>query len=287
MRYFSIRRMLFVLAAFLLFGNSAHSEGQSTWDGILARKTIRVGVVQAEPWGFKDPVSGNWTGLVPAYAKAVADALGVKLELIEVTWGSAIPAIQANKIDMVPSMTVTPQRAMAIDYANAPFTYSALAVLGPDDSTITTWEEIDKPEVTFAVTQGASEDVFVSAHLKKAKILRLGSYQEVVAAYKAGSARYAVLYHPALTVLKERAGRGKIIIPRPLIISYGDTVIKREPDKTLRDWLAITNNYFVITGAVQNWYGEFLTSRGIDPNSVPPIQKDALQNAVLQNALPK
>jgi polar amino acid transport system substrate-binding protein len=279
MRFFTIRRMLFVLAAFLLFGNSAHSEGQSTWDGILARKTIRVGVVQAEPWGFKDPVSGKWTGLIPAYAKAVADALGVNLELVEVTWGSAIPAIQANKIDMMPSMTVTPQRAMAIDYTNAPITYSALAVLGPDDSTITTWDEIDKPEVTVAVTQGASEDVFISAHLKKAKFLRLGSYQEVVAAYKAGSAQYAVLYHPALTVLKERAGRGKIIIPRPLIISYGDTVVKREPDKTFRDWLAITSNYFVITGAVQNWYGEFLTSRGIDPNSVPPIQKDALQNA--------
>ena len=42
MRYFSIRRVLFVLAAFLLFVNPAHAEGQSTWDGILARKTIRV-----------------------------------------------------------------------------------------------------------------------------------------------------------------------------------------------------------------------------------------------------
>ncbi len=279
MRFRVAQRMLFVLAAFVLFGHAAQAQGQSAWDAIIARKSIRVGVVQAEPWGFKDPVSGNWTGLVPAYAKAVAEALDVKLELVEVTWGSAIPAIQSNKIDMMPSMTVTPRRAMTIDYANAPITYSALAVLGPDDSTITTWEEIDKPEMTFAVTQGASEDVFLTARLHKAKIRRLGSYQEVVAAYKAGSAQYAVLYHPALTVLKDRAGRGKIIIPRPLIFSYGDTVIKREPDKTLRDWLAVTNGYFVITGAVQDWYAEFLTSRGIDPASVPPIQKDALQNA--------
>lgn len=273
-----IRRTLLAVAAAALLSMSQASAA-STWDNIMASKTIRVGVVQAEPWGFKDPISGNWTGLIPSYAKAVAEALGAKLELVEVTWGSAIPAIQANKIDMMPSMTVTPQRAMAIDYANAPLTYSALAVLGPDDAKVTTWDEIDKPEVTVAVTQGASEDVFISAHLKKAKFRRLGSYQEVVAAYKAGNAQYAVLYHPALTVLKERAGRGKIIIPRPLIISTGDTVIKREPDKTLRDWLAITNNYFANTGAVQTWYAEFLTSRGIDPNSVPPIQKDALQNS--------
>jgi polar amino acid transport system substrate-binding protein len=277
MSFSIVRKALIVIVASVLLTVS-HAHAQSTWDNIMKNKTIRVGVVQAEPWGFKDPISGNWTGLIPSYAKAVADALGVKSELIEVTWGSAIPAIQGNKIDMMPSMTVTPQRAVAIDYTNAPLTYSALAVLGPDDAKVTTWEEIDKPDVTVAVTQGASEDVFISAHLKKAKFRRLGSYQEVVAAYKAGSAQYAVLYHPALTVLKDRAGHGKIIIPRPLIISYGDTVVKRETDKTLRDWLAITNNYFAITGAVQTWYAEFLTSRGIDPNSVPPIQKDALQN---------
>jgi polar amino acid transport system substrate-binding protein len=273
-----IRKVLIAVTAAVLL-SASHAHAQSAWDNIMSNKTIRVGVVQAEPWGFKDPISGNWTGLVPSYAKAVADALGVKLELVEVTWGSAIPAIQGNKIDIMPSMTVTPQRAKAIDYSNAPLTYSALAVLGPDDSKVTTWDEIDKPDVTVAVTQGASEDVFISAHLKKAKFRRLGSYQEVVAAYKAGSAQYAVLYHPALTVLKERAGHGKIIIPRPLIISYGDTVVKREADKTLRDWLAVTNNYFAITGAVQTWYGEFLTSRGIDPNTVPPIQKDALENS--------
>jgi polar amino acid transport system substrate-binding protein len=279
MRYAIAPRILLALAAILLLGNVARADQKSVWDEILERKAIRVGVVQAEPWGFKDPLTNTWTGLVPAYAKGVADALGVKLELVEVTWGSAIPAIQSNKIDMMPSMTVTPQRAMTVDYTNAPISYSALAVLGPDDSKITTWDEIDKPDVTFAVTQGASEDIFVSARLKHAKFLRLGSYQEVVAAYKAGSAQYAVLYHPALAVLKERAGHGKIIIPRPMIISYGDTVVKREPDKTFRDWLAVTNNYFSTTGAIQRWYAEFLTSRGIDPTSVPPIEKDALESA--------
>src|SRR5450759_2383039 len=102
------RRTLLAVMATVLFGSFAQAEGQSAWDRILAAKTIRVGVVQAAPWGLKDPVSGNWTGLVPSYAKAIADALGVKLDLVEVTWGSAIPAIQANKIDMMPSMTVTP-----------------------------------------------------------------------------------------------------------------------------------------------------------------------------------
>ena len=88
-----------------------------------------------------------------------------------------------------------------------------------------------------------------------------------------------MLYHPALTVLKDRAGHGKIIIPRPLIyISYGDTVVRRETDKTLRDWLAITNNYF------RDYRRRYRVSKQPLPTSptsirtVPPIQKDALQN---------
>lgn len=280
MRRGIIWRVLIAIAGILLFGSLARAEGQSVWEHILSSKTIRVGVVQAEPWGFKDPISGKWSGLVPAYAKAVADDLGVKLDLVEVTWGSAIPAVLSGKVDMVPSMTVTPRRAMTIDYANAPITFSPLAVLGPEAAKVSKWSEIDKPDVTVAVTQGASEDTFISAHLKKAKILRLGSYQEVVAAYKAGSAQYAVLYAPALAVLQKKAGHGKITVLQPLLFSYGDTVVRKESDKTLRDWLAIANRYYVATGAVEHWYADFLKSRGIDPQTVPSIQREGFQNVL-------
>ena len=91
-----VRKALIVILATVLLSVS-HAHAQSTWDNIMKSKTIRVGVVQAEPWGFKDPISGNWTGLIPSYAKAVAAALGAELELVEVTWGSAIPAIQQEQ----------------------------------------------------------------------------------------------------------------------------------------------------------------------------------------------
>src|SRR3954470_901563 len=95
----SILHRLLIAGAAAVLLTVSHAQAGSIWDNVMASKTIRVGVVQAAPWGFKDPISGNWTGLIPSYGKAVADALGAKLELVEVTWGSAIPAIQANKID--------------------------------------------------------------------------------------------------------------------------------------------------------------------------------------------
>src|SRR5207302_10607673 len=45
------------------------------------RGTFRVGVTQAPPWFSKDPKTGQWSsGLGISMGKAMADALGAKLE---------------------------------------------------------------------------------------------------------------------------------------------------------------------------------------------------------------
>ena len=86
------------------------------------------------------------------------------------TWGTAVAALQANKIDLMPNLSVTPQRATAVEYSNAPLSYSALALLVPRAATVTTWDELDKPETRIAVSQGSSEDAYVTQRLKKAQI---------------------------------------------------------------------------------------------------------------------
>ena len=57
------------------------------------RGTFRVGVTQAPPWFSKDPKTGEWSsGLGISMGKAMAEALGVKMETVEVSWGNAIAA---------------------------------------------------------------------------------------------------------------------------------------------------------------------------------------------------
>jgi polar amino acid transport system substrate-binding protein len=50
--------------------------------------------------------------------------------------------------------------------------------------------------------------------------------------------------------------------------------VRREPDKTWRDWVGTAIAYYYDTGQSQKWYEEFLESFGVDPSAVPPIQKD-------------
>ena len=79
----------------LMLAPHALAQGSSSLAAIKQRRVLRVGVTQAPPWYSKDPRTGEWSsGLGVSMGKSMANALGVKFEAVEVTWGTAIAALQ-------------------------------------------------------------------------------------------------------------------------------------------------------------------------------------------------
>ena len=98
---------------------SVRAEG--TLEAAKKRGTFRVGVTQAPPWFSKDPKTGEWSsGLGIFMGKAMADALGVKMETVEVSWGNSIAALQGEKIDIMFTIDATPERKQAVDFPTSP-----------------------------------------------------------------------------------------------------------------------------------------------------------------------
>ena len=112
------------LAATAVFAlSSVVAHAQSTWEAIQDRGTLRIGVTQAPPWFTKDISSGEWTGgLGIALGEQMAAALEVELEAVEVTWGTSIAALQADKIDLMYFLSPTASRARVIDFTTNPIT---------------------------------------------------------------------------------------------------------------------------------------------------------------------
>ena len=52
--------------------------------------------------------------------------------------------------------------------------------------------------------------------------------------------------------------------------------MRREADKTFRDWVSHTIYFYYETGRTQRWYEEFLTGYGLDPKASPVIQRELL-----------
>lgn len=247
---------------------------ESTWDSIHQRKSLKIGVVQAPPWFLKDPATGKWSGFGYSVGAAMAETLDVKLETVEVTWGSAIAALQANKIDIMFVLDATPKRALAVDFPAQPLLYYALAVLGREDLKMDNWSDLNKSGIKLSVTQGTTMERYVTKHLPKATILRFPSNGESVAAFQSGRVDAVSLFHPPLIAMQKKMGKGKIVVPKPVRASASSAAVRLEEDKRWRDWVNTAISYWYITGESQKWYEEFLSDFGLDPKAVPAIQKE-------------
>lgn len=253
---------------------AAQAQQATTWDAIAKRGSLRIGVTQAPPWFFKNPATNKWSGLGVSVGGAMAKTLGVKLKPVEVTWGTAVAALQANKIDIMFVLDATPARAMAIDFPAQPLLYYALAVLADDDLKVKNWSDLNQPSIKIAVTQGTTMDRYVTENLSKAKILRFPSNGEAVAAFQSRRVNAVSLFHPPLIAMRKRIGRGQIVLPAPVRQSTSSAGVRRELDTRFRDWVNTAISYYYQTGQTQVWYEQFLRDFGVDPASVPAIRRE-------------
>lgn len=266
--------IVFTLATILSFGSTAMAEGTSTWDAIQDSGALRIGVTQAPPWFYKNPATNEWSGLGVSVGSAMAKTMGVELEPVEVTWGTAVSALQANQIDLMFVLDATPARAMAIDFPSQPLLFYALAVLADDDLKIVTWDDLNKSDIKIAVTQGTTMDRYVTARLDQAEILRFPSNGESVAAFQSKRVNAVSLFHPPLISMRAKIGRGQIVLPSPIRQSASSAGVRRESDPRFRDWVNTAISYYYQTGQTQVWYEEFLTEFGVDPSTVPAIRRE-------------
>ncbi len=241
------------------------------------RGTFRVGVTQAPPWFSKDPKTGQWSsGLGISMGKAMADALGAKLETVEVSWGNAIAALQSDKIDIMFMLDATPERKQAVDFPESPLLYYSLAVLARDDLPAKTWEDLNKPGVRIAVPQASSMDRFVTEHAAKADLQRFPDNAAAIAAFQSGRVDAVCLFHPPLLAARQRLGKGKIVVPTPAQ-SQPSSAAVRKNDPAFLAWVDKQLAGFYKSGQTQKWYEAALSDFGLDPALAPPVMKEMIK----------
>ncbi|MBK3745256.1 transporter substrate-binding domain-containing protein [Paraburkholderia aspalathi] len=110
------------------------------------------------------------TGSDVQTAKMIADDLGVKLELVEITNAARVPTVQTGKADMVvSSLGITEERRKAIDYS-VPYATLAIVVAAPDATDIKNYGDLTGKKI--GVTRATSNDQDITANTKDADIVR-------------------------------------------------------------------------------------------------------------------
>ena len=250
---------------------------QSTWEAIQERGTLRIGVTQAPPWFTKDLRTGEWTGgLGITLGKKMAEALEVELEPVEVTWGTSIAALQSNKIDLMYFLSPTASRAKAIDFTQNPLAYISQAVMASKELDASTWAGLNNGNTSMSVPQATSMDQFLTRMAPDADIQRFPDNAASIAAFQSGRVDAVSLMLPPLLSARKKLGSGVISVPTPAFTAPVNIGVRREADKTWRDWLDTTSLYWYETGRIQGWYNDFLVEFGVDPEDSPPIQRELI-----------
>ena len=246
----------------------------STWERIRSTGELRIGVVPGEPWFYKDLATGAWGGIGAAAGEQVAKDLNVKLVTVETTWANAVAGLQAGQYDVMFVLDATPLRALAIDFPVQPFFYYAQGVLVRDGVTVKTWSDLDKPDVTIGVALGTAPERDMTTRIKQAKIERFPGLDPALLAFQSGRLTALCFYHPALVLMQQKSKQGTVVLPEPYRYSATSAGVRREADKTWRDWLGTALDYYYTTGATQRMYETYLTARGMDPAKAPPVVRE-------------
>ena len=126
----------------LALGAAPAEAANDRFKKVLERGTVVVGVkADYRPWGFRDS-DGNLVGMEIDMAQDVADALGVKLELVPVQSSNRMQFLEQGKIDlMIATMSDRSDRRKVVGIPEPNYYTSGTNVLARA-GTVKSWEDL-------------------------------------------------------------------------------------------------------------------------------------------------
>lgn len=153
---------------------------------IISKGVVRIGVpLDVPPFGSVN-AQRQAEGFDIDLANMVAKALGVKVELVQLTGANRIPFLLTDKVDIVISvMGLTPERAKQIMFT-APYADTSLAVWGAKSQAVKSADQLGSIKVVAA--KGTTQDLGLSEMNPKANIMRTEDDATAAQAYITGQA---------------------------------------------------------------------------------------------------
>ena len=168
----------------------AASEGKESGrlPAILERGQLRVGVSGDLPPLNMIDKTGEIIGLEVDIVTALANAMGLDVELVEVPFPELIGALLDGRVDLVISgMTMTPERNAHVAFVG-PYFISGTSVLSKDEDIATEQEpaNLDGPERKYAALAKSTSATFVEEVLPQSTLITTENYEDAVKMVIAG-----------------------------------------------------------------------------------------------------
>ena len=181
----SLKRYLFSAACLAAAGLPGWAMAQVPRESALARikadGTMKVCYAQVTPDSYKDPRTGQWTGVFVDIVNELAAWMKVKVQPVEVQWSTAVLAINRGDCDLFgASLLYNAPRAMEVDYIT-PFSAKGMnaVIRQGNPKGFTKPEDFNREGVTLAAVAGSRDFEVATRMFPKAKLLALQTTTDI------------------------------------------------------------------------------------------------------------
>lgn len=164
--------LAFATLFLVIISSSAQAvEGAPVISRILKSGKLVVGTSGTMPLMSEKLMTGELTGFDIDMATALAETMGVELELKSIAFDQLIPALESGKVDIVLSnMTMTVDRNMRVAFAGPYFVSGKCLVTKEQEiAKADEPEDLKASDVNIAVVKGTTSENFVKELLPEAK----------------------------------------------------------------------------------------------------------------------
>jgi cyclohexadienyl dehydratase len=168
----------------LIFPISGETSETTRLNRILETKVLRVGTPgDYRPFSMLDASTGKYEGHDIELATLLATELGVSVEFVPTTWPKLMEDYLAGKFDVaVGGITRSLARMMKADFLPPYAPNGKVALIRKaDKDKFPSLEKIDVPGTTVIVNPGGTNEKFVQANIKQAKVVVHPSNAEIPA----------------------------------------------------------------------------------------------------------
>lgn len=165
-------------------------------------KLIMVTNAEFPPYEFHD--NNEIVGIDADIAKAIADKLGMELEIQDMAFDSLIPAVQSGKADFAAAgMTVREDRLKNVDFTDT-YAEAAQVIIVKEGSAIKSPDDLAGKKI--GVQTGTTGDIYAD-DIENADIQRFAKGMEAVMALTQDKVEAVIIdREPARVFVKENAG---------------------------------------------------------------------------------
>jgi polar amino acid transport system substrate-binding protein len=173
-------KILLVLALMIALPFSGMA--QKSLAKILNSGEIRIGMSGTQPPFTMYSKSDSLMGYEVELAEMIAEAMGVKLVLVEIPFADLLQSLEDGKVDAIMSgVTITPKRNLKAMFVG-PYIISGKSILTRSQKLagITDLYELNNPSITLAALKGSTSEEFVRKWVPLAKLEVTKTHDEAV-----------------------------------------------------------------------------------------------------------